>query len=640
MQSRHDRSRRTKPVSPPAPRACPVRPGRPGGHSSRARPRAGVLAWTPVFRARPARRPPARRRPASASIPVYQQAYQNWAGMIVIDSVWTCAPASAGDVVTLANWARASGYRLRAKGMSHNWSPIVLPAGSTGAGYLLVDTTQQLTSVSVASGAPATVTAGAGVTMDTLTAALAAAGYGLCAMPAPGDITLGGLLAINAHGSAIPGTGETPLAGQSYGSLSNLIVSLTAVVWSSAQGQYTLRTFQRVRPGHPRVPGSPRPGVRHQRHPAGRGEPEPALPELGRCQRRGPVRPARHRRVQFLRQLRGRRGPDRGHLVPVHRHALAEGLVAGAQQAPAVGEGHQPVQLRFTNSVTTAENTFFGEVAAGDMSGTPAFEGIAMSLVDTGLVFDGVWDIWGQSQNVLLYVKPTTVRIVEAGFAVITSRASIQQVVSDFYTQYTSRLAHYQGLGQYPMNGPVEIRVTGLDHPADVRGERRAVADPVLGPAAAGPPRVGHRGLADMGTLPVTPGFSQFYTDMEAWIWSHYSGSYATVRPEWSKAWACTSAAPWTSSSILRQHGPGRGQRGPGQRRRLGGRGVDPDLLRPGLGVQQPVPGHPDGLRQARPPGMLSGAAAGRRVRAGCSRRWPRRAGSPRRPGWTARRRR
>lgn len=69
-----------------------------------------------------------------------QQAYQNWAGMIVIDSVWTCAPASANDVVTLANWAYANGYRLRAKGMSHNWSPILLPAGSSGAGNPFLDT--------------------------------------------------------------------------------------------------------------------------------------------------------------------------------------------------------------------------------------------------------------------------------------------------------------------------------------------------------------------------------------------------------------------------------------------------------------------------------------------------------------------
>ena len=84
--------------------------------------------------------------------------------------------------------------------------------------------------------------------MDALTAALAGAGYGLCAIPAPGDITVGGALAINAHGSAIPGAGETPLSGQTYGSLSNLILSLTAVVWSSAQSQYVLKTFQRDDP--------------------------------------------------------------------------------------------------------------------------------------------------------------------------------------------------------------------------------------------------------------------------------------------------------------------------------------------------------------------------------------------------------
>src|ERR1039458_2595040 len=75
-----------------------------------------------------------------------------------------------------------------------------------------------------------------------------------------------------------------------------------------------------------------------------------------------------------------------------------------------------PYNYGFTNSVTTAENTFFDQVATGDTSGTQAFEGTALSLVDLGLFFDGVWDIWGQSQNVLLYVKPTTIRIVEAGF--------------------------------------------------------------------------------------------------------------------------------------------------------------------------------------------------------------------------------
>src|ERR1017187_4855599 len=241
MQPRQDPdpARADSPVSKPSQRAF-----RPGGAA------AGALAWTPVFRATPASAQATSAAPPNfpSSISIYQQAYQNGAGMIVIDNAWTCAPASAADVVALANWARANGYRLRAKGMSHNWSPILLPSGNTGAGYVFVDTTQHLTSASVAAGTPATVTAQAGITMDALTATLAAAGYGLAAIPAPGDITLGGALAINAHGSAIPATGETPLAGQTYGSLSNLILSLTAVVWNSALGQYVLKTFQRDDP--------------------------------------------------------------------------------------------------------------------------------------------------------------------------------------------------------------------------------------------------------------------------------------------------------------------------------------------------------------------------------------------------------
>ncbi|MGA8454900.1 MAG: hypothetical protein WB800_05830, partial [Streptosporangiaceae bacterium] len=70
---------------------------------------AGALAWVPVFRVTPASAQATTSPPPNfpSSISIYQQAYQNWAGMIVIDDVWTCAPASANDVVTLANWAYA-----------------------------------------------------------------------------------------------------------------------------------------------------------------------------------------------------------------------------------------------------------------------------------------------------------------------------------------------------------------------------------------------------------------------------------------------------------------------------------------------------------------------------------------------------
>ena len=514
---------------------------------------AGALAWIPVFRVTPAMAAATATPPPNfpASISVYQQAYQNWAGMIVIDDVWTCAPASAADVVTLANWAHANSYRLRASGMSHGWSPLVLPEGNSGAGYVLVSTTESLTSVSVTAGSPATVTAQAGITMDALTTAVAAAGYGLCAIPAPGDITLGGALAINAHGSAIPATGETKLSGQTYGSLSNLIVSLTAVVWNSATSQYVLKTFARSDPD-----------IRAFLAHLGRAfvtqvTLQVAASQNLRCQSWVDVTaadlfapPASAGSSSLASYVDGAGRVEAIWFPFTTTPWLKVWSIAATKPALsiAVTSGYN---YSFTNSVTTAENTFFDEVATGDVSGTPAFEGTAMALVDTGLVFTGTWDIWGQWQDVLLYVKPTTVRIVEAGFAIITSRANIQQVVSDFYTQYTTLLDTYQAAGKFPMNGPVEIRITGLDNPAD--SSVAGAQSPILSSVRPRPDEAGWDVAVwlDMGTLPVTAGFSDFYAEMESWIWSHYTGSYAAVRPEWSKAWACTSTAPWTNTTIL-----------------------------------------------------------------------------------------
>jgi FAD/FMN-containing dehydrogenase len=514
---------------------------------------AGALAWMPAFRVSPASAQATSSPPPNfpSSISIYQQAYQNWAGMIVIDDVWTCAPDSADAVVTLANWAYANGYRLRPKGMCHNWSPILLPASSTGAGYVLLDTTQNLTSVSISAGSPATATVGTGVTMNTLTSAIAAAGYGFCAIPAPGDITVGGALAINAHGSAIPGTGETKLSGQTYGSLSNLILSLTAVVWDSSTSQYVLTTFQRSDPD-----------IRAFLAHLGRAFITSVTLQLAasqnlQCQSWVDISaadlfaPPASAGSNSLASYADGAGRVEAIWFPfTDTPWLKVWSVSPDQPLLSVGVT-SPYNYSFTNSVTTAENTFFGEVAAGVVSGTPAFEAAAIALVDTGLVFTGSWDIWGQWQNVLLYVEPTTVRIVEAGFAIITSRASIQQVVSDFYTQYSSLLSSYAAQGEYPMNGPIEIRVTGLDNPSDalVSGAQ----SPILSSLRPRPDQPGWDTAVwlDMGTLPVTAGFSAFYADMEAWIWSHYTGSYACVRPEWSKAWACTSTAPWTSATIL-----------------------------------------------------------------------------------------
>lgn len=179
-----------------------------------------------------------------AGVELYRQSYRNWAGEIRVDDVWTCAPATAADVVTVANWARSAGYTLRATGYRHGWSPLTIAAGASQV--VLVDTTRYLTAVTVLPGGPAAVRAQAGASMEALLGRLEAFGYGLTATPAPGDLSVGGALAIDGHGTAVPAVGEVRPAGATYGSLSNLVVSLTAVVWDPVASAYVLRTFGRA----------------------------------------------------------------------------------------------------------------------------------------------------------------------------------------------------------------------------------------------------------------------------------------------------------------------------------------------------------------------------------------------------------
>ena len=49
------------------------------------------------------------------------------------------------------------------------------------------------------------------------------------------------------------------------------------------------------------------------------------------------------------------------------------------------------------------------------------------------------------------------------GYAVLARRADIQRVVAEFTAFFQERLYAYAAAGRYPVNGPVEIRVTGLD---------------------------------------------------------------------------------------------------------------------------------------------------------------------------------
>src|SRR5581483_10333893 len=99
-----------------------------------------------------------------------------------------------------------------------------------------------------------------------------------------------------------------------------------------------------------------------------------------------------------------------------------------------------------------------------------------------------------------------------------------------FYAFYSARVAAYKARGSYPVNMPVEIRVTGLDHPADtgIPGAQ----SPALSALRPRPDRRDWNTAVwiDVLTFPRTPEAERFYHELERWFFANYS-SYATVRP-------------------------------------------------------------------------------------------------------------
>ncbi|WP_424530944.1 cholesterol oxidase substrate-binding domain-containing protein [Sphaerisporangium viridialbum] len=509
-----------------------------------------AFQWTPAARLTPASGATLAAPPDyPAGISLYQQTYENWSGEIEIDGVWTSAPASAAEVVTLANWARANGWKVRPRGMSHNWSPLVIPAGAPG-NTLLVDTTQHLTAVTVNAGSPASVTAQTGVTMEALLTTLEGAGYGLTATPAPGDLSLGGVLAIDGHGTAVPKTGETLTPGHTFGSVSNLVTQLKAVVWDPGTSQYAVRSFQRSDPAIGAL-----------------------LVNLGRtfvtevtlrvgANKRLRCQSFYHINVNTMFAPPASAGSD-SFASYVNSSGRVEAIWfpfttvpwlkvwSVAPSKPLLSrQVNSPYNYSFSDFLSKDASDLLSQIVAGNAALTPAFENTQMGVVGSGLILTGTWDIWGWSKNLMLYVRPTTLRVTANGYAILTNRSDIQRVVSEFYAYYQGAITAYANQGRYPMNGPLEIRVTGLDNPAD--SQVAGAVSPQLSALRSRPDHADWNVAVwlDILTVPGTPYSQQFYRETEQWILSNYTGSYAAVRPEWSKGWAYSGTAAWADATI------------------------------------------------------------------------------------------
>lgn len=482
-----------------------------------------------------------------AGVELYRQAYRNWAGEIVVQDVWTCAPASPADVVAVVNWARSVSYRVRAVGYRHGWAPLTIRTGDPAV--ILVDTTRYLTAVTVLPGSPAAVRAQAGAAMEHLLGRLEVAGYGLTATPAPGDISVGGALAIDGHGTAVPAVGEVRPTGATYGSLSNLVVSLTAVVWDPSTSSYALRTFDRAEPDCAAL-----------------------LTHLGRTfVTEVTLRVRANANLQCVSRVDidvselfaapGSSGRTFARFVD--SAGRIETILFAFTTKPWIKTWHVrptrpllsrpvsgPYNYTFSDNVPQSVADLTAQIVSGQDYLAPQFGSLQYDVTAAGLITTLSADIWGPSKNVLLYIKPTTIRMHANGYAVLTSRANIQRAVHEFYTFYANRLASYANAGKYPVNGVMEIRATGLDDPSHV-GVPGATT-PALSAVRPHPdhPEWDVAIWFDVLSLPGTPHLAEFYREIEQFMFTNFAG-YGATRVEWSKGWAYTATAPWSEQAVI-----------------------------------------------------------------------------------------
>jgi hypothetical protein len=216
-----------------------------------------------------------------------------------------------------------------------------------------------------------------------------------------------------------------------------------------------------------------------------------------------------------------------------------------------------PYNYEFSDQLTDPSLTkLIQDLMTGLSWFTPLFGyGMGKYTADQ-LSSNGLGDLWGPSKDTLLYIKPTTLRYTANGYAIQMRKSDVQQAVADFAAKFRSMLDSYARRLAFPMNGPLEIRVTALDDPSKVGGSTGTkVASPLI--SALSYDSVAQQNGWDVAlwfdvlTLPGTAGSAAFYEELEQWLEERFAGDGYRVMVEWSKGWAYSNDGPWTNQSYL-----------------------------------------------------------------------------------------
>ena len=483
--------------------------------------------------------------------------FTNWSEGISVPNMLAAEVSSAEEIVPLANWASVAGRTLRPFGHKHGWSPLVITKDTKPEDNVVLVDTSKLDSMTIEESHSdyGTVRVGTGATVEDLYSFLNGLGWAFQNTPAPGQLSVGGVLAIDAHGTGVPYDGSTE---SSYlaGSLSNLVLSFDAVVWDADKQAYAVTTFSR---NHP--------------------DADALLAHLGRTIITEVVlqvvpnyylRCVSHTNIdwQDVFDTNNEGSPfsmsnllDKYGRVEVIWYPYTEKpWIKYWENTPVKPEKSRqvlgPYNYPFSDNLSQEISHIIKRISEGETFLVPTFSKLFYEFTVLGLTgllppFGQSHDIWGPAWFLLVYIKDSTLRVTANGYAVHVARSQVRDVVAKFAEKYDALLNAYREDDKYPMSGPVEVRVTGLEDVTDlhVDGNLKPPSISALTKSMNASEEVDTAVWFDILTFPGQSDSNEFYQEIEQWFSDNFD--VESVRVEWSKGWAYTKEGAWTDDDYL-----------------------------------------------------------------------------------------
>ena len=524
----------------------------------------------------------------------YKINFINWSENIQAKDMLATKPTNESDAVTIVQWAAENGYKVRPLGEMHNWSPLIITQGTTKDDKILLVDTSLFNQLEMVKALPdyGVVRAGSGTLAEDLyrflsdnrTPGGASQGYAFQNTPAPGDITIAGILAINGHGTGVEynNSNEDP---NFHGSLSNTVLSLRAIVYNRGTGKYEAKTFHRDEEDTDVF-------LTHMGRLLITEVTLQAVPNFNlRCRSYTNVswKELFHENANnsalTVASILDRYGRMETIWFPFTEYPWLKIWENSPTKPPESKATTGPYNYAFADQIPVIGSRLIKSIVNDSPNLVPSFGQFQYCLVD--LALDGkltsvelknamskndadsseldlsttpasvirLNDLWGPAWHTLLYVKKSTLRVTANGYAIHLPRADVQKMIHDFVQKYQSLAKEYAQRGLYPMAGPMEIRVTGLEETGSLKTRNGQKPKPpaisALTKSSTSDSKVDTAVWLDLLTLPGAPASNALYREVEQWLYDRYPT--AEMRSEWSKGWGYTDdKGPWTDSDILR----------------------------------------------------------------------------------------